>query len=154
MIDRKDGRHLSGFLTLLLTLLWMGTLFILTCSKSLADLLFHFYIDFHVVAQPNWSSLLIFNPDDLQVPFYYVSKTGHFIGFGFLALLVSQWTSGRRAFGFALTYAILTEILQLYFGRDGRLVDVGIDFLGIGLFLFLRHLWTAERKTGRQSAQG
>lgn len=150
MTDRKDGRRLSG----LLTILWMGVLFILTCSKSLADLLFYFYIDFHVVAQPNWSSLLSFNPDDLQVPFYYVSKTGHFIGFGFLALLVSQWTSGRRAFGFALTYALLTEILQLYFGRDGRLVDVGIDLLGIGLFLLLKHMLTAERKTGRQSAQG
>ena len=37
--------------------------------------------------------------------------------------------------GYALlvtsTFVVFTEILQLYFNRNGRFVDVGIDFLGI-----------------------
>ena len=136
----------------LVTVLWLGILFVLTCSKSLADLLLHFSVGFHVVGHPEWSSLLIFNREDLHVPFYYVSKFGHFVGFGFLGLLLSWWSSKRKAISLALAYAIFTEVLQLYFGRDGRLVDAGIDFSGIMTFLLVKRLMSVDRKTYRKSA--
>lgn len=31
----------------------------------------------------------------------------------------------------SIAFALLTELLQLYFGRDGRLYDVAIDSAGV-----------------------
>jgi VanZ family protein len=35
----------------------------------------------------------------------------------------------------AISYALLTEVLQLFFTRDGRLFDVGFDAMGICMAL-------------------
>lgn len=43
----------------------------------------------------------------------------------------------RMCIAFSVTFAVLTEVIQLYFGRDGRLYDIVIDSLGILLGLVL-----------------
>jgi VanZ family protein len=138
-------------LKFLLIASWMGVLFIFTCSKSLADLLFHLSFGFNLVSHPEWSSLLMFNRADLHVPFYYVAKTGHFCGFGLLGVLLTQRLSERKALLTAFAYAVSTEILQLYFGRDGQLVDVGIDFCGILIFFLLNQLGSGVRSFLKES---
>ncbi|EIT84297.1 integral inner membrane protein [Fictibacillus macauensis ZFHKF-1] len=69
-----------------------------------------------------------------------VVKMGHFFGFGMLDLLLYLWLQKHKhSLLFSLSFAIFTEVLQLYFGRDGRLYDVLIDSAGIALlYVFVK----------------
>ena len=69
---------------------------------------------------------------------FWLRKLGH--AFVFLILTVALFLlkgnltfSGLSAFSFAVS----TEILQLFFTRDGRLFDVAFDSFGIVLALLL-----------------
>lgn len=90
---------------------------------------------FHWLSEPNYHDLLItsfsFNSGEL------IQKVGHFSGFGIFAILLYiRINSIHKSLILAIAYAILTELLQLHFGRDGRLYDVLIDSCGVlcGLF--------------------
>jgi hypothetical protein len=45
--------------------------------------------------------------------------------------------SHKYSIGISITFAFLTEFLQPFFGRDGRLFDLGIDSLGVISVYFL-----------------
>jgi hypothetical protein len=109
---------------------WGFILFIFTCAAdssfwSVGDLPY-----FHWITSPDFHELLVM--DIKLTPQYIIRKIGHFTGFAILVMLVF-WNSKRVGISLALsiTYAIFTEILQLYFGRDGRLYDAGIDTAGV-----------------------
>ncbi|MGM0880098.1 MAG: VanZ family protein [Bacillota bacterium] len=70
---------------------------------------------------------------DFRMTISYISqKIGHFSGFAiFAVLLISQNKRMGKSIILAVVYAILTEFLQLYFGRHGRLYDIAIDTAGI-----------------------
>lgn len=75
-------------------------------------------------------------------------KSAHLLSFGLLALL-GAWATGRRGTGLiiAVFYAMTDEYHQTFVpGREGRLLDVGIDSVGA-----LLALWVAGM--GRQSKQ-
>lgn len=77
-------------------------------------------------------------------------KGWHATEFGILAWLIYRATSGklRLAVGLAGTYALIDELHQVYIpGRGGRMSDVLIDWIGIGLFLLFWHCsWTKRQK--------
>lgn len=65
---------------------------------------------------------------------WLISKIGHFSGFFiFDALLFELLRKRNLAASFAILFGVSTELLQLCFARDGRLYDMVIDSLGVGL---------------------
>ena len=67
-----------------------------------------------------------------------IQKTAHVIGFGLLyMLLLRGFNNIKVAFVISGLYAFTTEFLQLFFNRSGRLIDVGIDLVGIYLAYLL-----------------
>lgn len=93
---------------------------------------------------------------DQRVPdvIYFIErKTAHVFEYFVLALLLF-WVLGtyhlslRKKFSFiffvSLFWAIIDEVHQLFiFGREGKLVDVGIDSIGVLLFFIFLLAWRA-----------
>ncbi|MEK3749551.1 VanZ family protein [Paenibacillus sp. FSL E2-8871] len=91
---------------------------------------------FHWKSNADYHNLLKF---DLKFSTAYIGqKIGHFTGFAIFAVLLKRVMGNyRMCIAFSVTFAVLTEVIQLYFGRDGRLYDIVIDSLGILLGLVL-----------------
>ncbi|MFB5189244.1 VanZ family protein [Alicyclobacillus fastidiosus] len=88
-------------------------------------------LTFRLVPHPDWSAFFTL---DFQLgnPQWVITKLGHFSGFAIMDLLfLNCLKRGKLAVACSVVFAIGTEILQVPFGRDGRLYDVGIDTLGI-----------------------
>lgn len=125
-------------------MLWCAVLFVGTCTVSASLLIHHFTIDFQL-SSPRWSEL--FKLDIIpRSDTFIIQKIGHFTGFFILSLLMTR--NGRQPKGliYAVLYALLTEILQLFFSRDGRLFDVVIDSAGIFLAYGLCRLRLNRRR--------
>jgi hypothetical protein len=119
-------------LKLLLSFGWAILLFVFTCTDNLEALLSHQMVHFSWNPRPHLTDLLITKDAHFTDPYYLFIKFGHFCGFGFLFLLLYGWSKKRGPAALCtFIYAALTEILQLYFSRDGRLIDMGIDILGV-----------------------
>ena len=74
---------------------------------------------------------------------FILRKLAHISFFGLLALLI-YWNFKKsslqylKAWFFLACFAFLDELHQAFIiGRDGRIIDVGIDSFGGALFLFL-----------------
>ncbi|MFD1952819.1 VanZ family protein [Paenibacillus thailandensis] len=121
---------------ILLTLVWAIALFIFTCSVNFRLLIEHHYVHFMFNPNPDWSELL-----DLDLDFadsdWLLRKIGHFVGFGILAVLASDFGKYRTAIAYSILYAAFTEVLQLFFFRGGRIYDVINDSAGILLAYIL-----------------
>ncbi|TCP27802.1 VanZ like protein [Scopulibacillus darangshiensis] len=135
----------------LITVAWAVALFILTCNANLSHLLHNHVLQFRWTSQPNFADLLNIDKSNFVNPHYLVQKAGHFLGFSVLALLLLDVTqSYKKALGIAVFFAVFTEIMQLYFTRDGRVLDMGIDTLGIVMaFGFMN---AARRRVGKEKA--
>jgi hypothetical protein len=129
----------------LLGFLWAVILFICTCTANFQALITDHFIRFFFTGHPHWEDLLKINDINLHDKFYVIQKIGHFSGFFLLALILT--VLGRRRSGIYLSigYAVSTEILQLYFYRDGRIVDMFIDTFGI-LLAYVLCNWIGTRK--------
>jgi VanZ family protein len=68
---------------------------------------------------------------DFHNKLYMIQKIGHFSGFLVLTLIFTDLGRQKKGILGAIGFAVLTEILQLYFNRDGRIFDMFIDSLGI-----------------------
>lgn len=116
---------------------WCVLLFVFTCVADLNALLMSGELQFRWVADPDFSDWLLIRDVNLLNPDYIYQKVGHIVCFAVLALILLSLTGSRKkAFVLALVAAVLTEILQLYFARDGRLLDVAIDAFGIAGALY------------------
>lgn len=115
---------------ILLTVIWAFCLFVFTCSVNFNLLIRYHIIDFKFNPTPDWAELLKL---DFQWSSYdwILRKIGHLIGFFILALLGSDFGKYKSAFFLSVIYAALTEILQLFFFRGGRIYDVVNDSFGI-----------------------
>jgi len=130
-----------------LTLIWACILFIFTCSVNFHMLIKYQFIDFQINPAPDWLELLKsdYQWSDTE---WLQRKAGHMLGFFILALLGSKFGKYRSAFYLSVLYAAVTEILQLYFFRGGRIYDVFIDTVGVLLaFLFCRNPWHFLKKS-------
>lgn len=118
-------------------LFWCTVIFISTCSASLENFLEHGILHFNWNGNPSFADLFHAMPESPSLAFL-LRKLGHafvfFILTAALFLLKRNLTfSGLAAFSLAVS----TEILQLFFARDGRVFDVAFDSFGIVLALIL-----------------
>jgi VanZ family protein len=114
---------------LIIALLWSLWLFICTCTASVEKLLYHFDVKFNFTRHPHWEQLVIV--DDWHNRVIIVQKIGHFSGFFILSLILSIGAPTKRGLYFCIGFAVFTEIAQLYFNRDGGILDMFIDAAGI-----------------------
>lgn len=126
---------------LLLGFIWMAFLFICTCTLSMKRFMYDGSIRLRFTLEPDWPSLLTVSDINLHHSFYVVQKIGHFSGFFILSLILTSAGRKKAGMAWAIGYAVLTEILQLYFNRDGRIVDMFIDTAGIMAAYALGCVW-------------
>jgi len=127
-------------LKLVLVIVWAIILGIHTWTDHLGALLRLQSIHFKWNPTPNFREFFYMN-DITDIHHYFIIvKAGHFIGFAVFDFLVYHWIrSHKKALWISFFFALFTEILQLFFYRDGRLYDLIIDFCGaIGVYLFLK----------------
>lgn len=112
-------------------LVWGLFLGLDTWTDNLGNLLRFESIGFRWIPHPNfWSFFYWFDLSKIHHHFVIV-KIGHFLGFAIFDFLLFRWRNiHKEALVISFTFALLTEILQLFFGRDGRLYDLMIDSLG------------------------
>lgn len=116
-------------------------LFILLSENSL-DFLVHQEINFQFISSPVLTDFFLIDEIQSEVGFYLIQKVGHILGFGVLYLfLFYSFKNSRIAFSVSFLFAFVTEVLQLFFNRTGRLTDLGIDLIGI-----LIAYWVMEKK--------
>jgi VanZ family protein len=125
----------------------MVFLFVCTCTISFKRLLHEGFIQFRVTEDPYWPSLLTLNDIKLHSSIFLLQKAGHFSGFFILTLILTDLSRRKGGAAWATGYAILTEILQLFFYRDGRIVDMFVDAAGIGLAYALGALYRRRQST-------
>lgn len=119
----------------LVILVWAGAIFVLTCTSSFRDLVEHGVVWFAWDPQPVFELLLEPLPERISADFL-LQKHGHIGAFFILtALLQTKLKSRWSILIIAAAYAVLTELLQLFFNRDGRFFDIGFD--GVGILLAL-----------------
>jgi len=61
---------------------------------------------------------------------FIMQKVGHLIAFVILGFLLKMQTSTNKTILYSVCFAMLTEVLQLYLSRGGRLFDVALDLIG------------------------
>ncbi|MFJ8064736.1 VanZ family protein [Psychrobacillus sp. NPDC096426] len=122
----------------LLTILWSAWILVATTTSDAYIFLCDQVVQFSFEPSPNFLDLFITSDIELKSQFYIIQKTGHMLTFALLYTLYLLWW---KRFSFALivtgVFAAFTEVLQLYFNRNGRLFDVGIDFFGIMVSYFV-----------------
>lgn len=121
---------------ILLISCWMGMLFLFTCSLRIEDIINDGVLHFQLDLRPNFSELLHSLPVNASIDFW-TRKVGHAFCFFILALLLMTKLPSVHALFISLYYAASTEILQLFFNRDGRLFDIVFDALGVLLAIIL-----------------
>jgi VanZ family protein len=124
----------------MILILWAGLIFLFTCCKSMEELIQQGVISFQWNAQPNIREFLYSLPSVPDEAFIS-RKLGHALSFFILTIFGYFRFSIRVMVTLSFIYALMTEILQLFFQRGGRLFDIGFDSMGIILaFVFLKVL--------------
>lgn len=115
-----------------LTILWAAIVIVGCCTSDPQSFFYYQSINFNVISTPDFKDLLITDDIQWRSQFYLLQKVGHFSAFAILFYLVFNWIK-RYGLTFVLcvVFAFMTEVLQLYFNRNGRFYDVGIDMLGM-----------------------
>jgi VanZ family protein len=135
----------------LLVLVWAAVIFVLTCTSSFRGLVEFGVVRFVWDSQPVFDQFLESLPGRISTDFL-LQKLGHIGAFFILTSLLQTKLKPRWvSLIIAAAYAGLTEILQLFFTRDGRLFDIGFDMIGVMLALGLGSLFFGSES--RQSIQ-
>ncbi|WP_312469069.1 VanZ family protein [Neobacillus sp.] len=135
--NKKPQKHIL-FMKITLVVFWGIFLLLSTWTENLEQLLDLQSVGFSWVSKPDLLSFFYFNDLTLIHPDYLIVKLGHFIGFAVMDLLLFNLIKSHKfSIGLSISLALLTEILQLFFGRDGRLYDLVIDSLGVLLVFFI-----------------
>ncbi|WP_373893836.1 VanZ family protein [Virgibacillus sp. CBA3643] len=112
-----------------LLILWMIFIFIVTCTEDVHALFGNGDISFTFTWTPDWDNFFQLYP---LVDASILELLGHFIMFFVLTcLLMAIFKEYRHVIVAANTYAIFTEILQVFFGRGADIYDVGANVIGI-----------------------
>ncbi|TFB14209.1 VanZ family protein [Filobacillus milosensis] len=123
----------------ILALILLGSLmFVMLFTASLSDLLKYNVLDFQFVLQPEFEFFKAYwLREDL-----IVRKIGHFCIFALLFLHIFYLSNHvQRAVMLSLLVALLSEVLQPYFSRDGRMMDVLINSAGVLMMAGITQLW-------------
>jgi VanZ family protein len=121
--------------------IWCTAILIFTCTSSFHDLIQLGVMKFRWDGQPTFSDFLSPLPYDLSKGFL-LQKLGHIIAFQVLTiLLLMKFRTHMMILAMVVSFAALTEFLQLYFNRGGRAFDIGFDLIGILLTLAVASLF-------------
>jgi VanZ family protein len=121
--------------------IWCTAILIFTCTSSFHDLIQLGVMKFRWDDQPTFSDFLSPLPYDLSKGFL-LQKLGHIIAFQVLTiLLLMKFRTHMMILAMVVSFAALTEFLQLYFNRGGRAFDIGFDLIGILLTLAVASLF-------------
>jgi hypothetical protein len=121
---------------------WLTYFFVALFTKDLQAFLYNHEINFLFNSRPNLTEL--FAKSYSGNPFYYLAKGGHIFMFSVIVLLL--YSNCRRlgvTIMFSIFLAIGSEVLQLFFNRTGRVLDMMIDGTGIilGVILLMLYFW-------------
>lgn len=135
---RPFGRHkeVHRWKVTVALIAWIILLLIGIFASSITALLHLSSLQFSIVPAPYWPQFYWMDLySHLNSPAWWLTKFGHLVGFGIMELLMT-FALRRTMVSSLLTFlfACGTELLQIPFGRDGRLYDVCIDTCGIVLF--------------------
>jgi len=129
----------------LLILVWCGVILVFTCTSSFHDLIHFGVVGFQFDVKPPYLEFFLPFPSDVSRDLW-VQKLGHIFAFQFLTmLLLMKYKSKFLILSAAFSFAVLTEFLQLYFHRGGRLFDVGFDLIGILIALGIASLFSISK---------
>lgn len=114
---------------------WIFFILLSVCTESFSGMVVSQTVAFHFQPHPDLSQFLVMDFTELTVPEAFIQKIGHAFSFFVLTyLLWKQRGSIRSAAAGSFAFAFFTEVLQLFFSRNGCIRDVLIDAVGIGLF--------------------
>lgn len=129
----------------LFILFWCGVILVFTCSSSFHDLIHFGIVAFQLDVNPSYFEFFLPFPSDVSRDLW-IQKLGHILAFQFLTvLLLMKYKSKFLILSAAFSFAGLTEFLQLYFYRGGRLFDVGFDLIGILIALGIASLFSISK---------
>ena len=128
----------------ILTVFWALIILVGSCTSDPQLFIYNQYVNFNFQSGPNIFDLFITKDFQVSSTFFLFQKIGHLAGFALLFFLLFNWIKRYKVtFVLCLMFAFLTEFLQLYFNRNGRLYDVGIDALGMVLgYIMCHYLYT------------
>ncbi|MBD7970559.1 VanZ family protein [Paenibacillus gallinarum] len=109
-------------------ILWCFVLFIGTCTENVALVFtdFHIHLDFN--HHPMWDDLWKISKSHSKM--YIIQKLGHFFGFFILSILMTSGGKYKKGLYYAILYGVFTELIQPFFFRDARVLDMIIDAAG------------------------
>ncbi|AIF44455.1 VanZ family protein [Virgibacillus sp. SK37] len=113
---------------------WSLLMFAFLFNSNLLTLLEHGNLNINITSQPQFAFFEVYQLRTEVV----MRKVGHLFMFAMWLLFV--FIGVRRlkvAAWIALSLALVTEIIQPYFSRDGRLLDVLFNSAGVLLMAFL-----------------
>lgn len=129
----------------LFILVWCGVILTFTCTVSFHDLIYFGVVRFQWDVNPPYLEFFLPFPSDVSRDLF-LQKLGHILAFQFLTiLLLMKYKSKFLILLAASSFAVLTEFLQLYFHRGGRVFDIGFDLFGILITLGIASLFTINQ---------
>jgi VanZ family protein len=138
---RWGGRMMRS----LFILVWCGAILVFTCTVSFHDLIHFGVVRFQWDVNPPYLEFFLPFPSEVSMDLL-LQKLGHILTFQFLTiLLLMKYRSKFSSLILASSFAALTEFLQLYFNRGGRVFDIGFDLIGILITLGIASLFTINQ---------
>jgi VanZ family protein len=129
----------------LFILVWCGAILVFTCTASFHNLIQFGVMSFQWDSNPPYLEFFLPFPSDVSSALL-LQKLGHILAFQFLTiLLLMKYKSKFLILIASSSFAALTEFLQLYFHRGGRVFDVGFDLIGILVTLGIASLITINQ---------
>ena len=115
-----------------------------SCTSDPQLFIYNQYVNFDFQSDVNFRDLFIISDFQLTSTFFLFQKIGHFAGFAFLFFFLFNWIKTYRVtIVLCVIFALLTEVLQLYFNRNGRFYDVAIDTTGmVAGYLMCHYFYT------------
>ncbi|MGR3765912.1 VanZ family protein [Rossellomorea sp. NS-SX7] len=118
-------------------------IFIMTCTENLTRLYNEGIPTFRWNMEPDYSAFFDVASYPFSSPQYIFQKTGHSIAFCLLAAIVFMVVNRMgMTILISASYALFTEIAQIFFYRTGCLLDVGYDLAGVVVYAALYWLYT------------
>lgn len=135
-------------------IMWAVLIFLFTCTESMEQFLQQGVISFSWSKHPNMSEFFYPLPTTFDTTFIH-RKLGHALSFFILSILIFKlFLSKRKMLAISLFYAGLTEVLQLFFQRGGRLFDIGFDGIGvIAALIIVASIKLVQEKSLTRSSQ-
>ncbi len=114
-----------------IVIIWAIVLLFFTCVANFSNIFYFDIPQFKLDPHPDLLQLFNFSDFNLIHHHFVIVKLGHFFGFAIFDFLVFLWSGNRKlAITMTISFAILTEFLQIISFRDGRIYDMMIDSAG------------------------